>query len=162
MNKGGVQCLGTRLWQSIAVLKTVIHQVSWSLKNHHWAFYQMQQMGLLLGQKVHHTILKNILDKICSASVMAEALQYYKTSAMSHRPFHYCDWDPSSSPKLFSFSVPCLSCIEGPKFCFAMRTICYLTYDNITIINNNFKFIEMNEFLKVYYIILFDHVGNWH
>jgi uncharacterized membrane protein len=27
-----------------------------------------------------------------------------------------------------------------------MRTICYLTYDN----NNNFKFIKMNEFLKVY------------
>lgn len=48
------------------------------LKKSSLSFYQMQQMGLLLGQKVHHTIFKNILDKICSASVMAEALQYYK------------------------------------------------------------------------------------
>ncbi len=48
------------------------------LKKSSLSFYQMQQMGLLLGQKFDHTIFKNILDKICSATFMAEALQYYK------------------------------------------------------------------------------------
>jgi hypothetical protein len=103
------------------------------LKKSSLSFYQMQQMGLLLGQKFTIQFLKIFWTKFAQQHSWLRLFSIINLRLCHTGLFHYCDWDPSSSPKPFSFSLAFLVS-RVPQFCFAMRTICYLTYDNIMII----------------------------
>jgi hypothetical protein len=150
-----VQCLGTMAVTVHCSSKNSDPSGFMELKKSSLSFYQMQQMGLLLGQKFTIQFLKIFWTKFAQQHSWLRLFSIINLRLCHTGLFHYCDWDPSSSPKPFSFSLPCLSCFEGLQFCFAMRTICYLTYDNIILsLDCSSEHVKYKSFMLIPTIVL--------